>query len=201
MKVKTITSHEFLAGVPPRPRGTSRHAYRARLDGKSIVVELHGKTVEVQFGATQDQRSVTAFVPGVGFIGGWQWPHRAMPWAYLVESINQGVLHHEMSTLPTNGPPVDSGRRLVIVEVQLRKNQAQRPDFWEFSERMGAATGVRDFSFAWLPGVGDYATMEGTKSQLRKLLRLLLEENVISKSAYAKATADLTRGDVTGESK
>ncbi len=82
---------------PPEPR----HTYRAMLVGLGIVVEdAEGQPVAVEFGATEDLRTVYAQVQGVGFIGGWQYPHRAMPWSYLVDSINAGRLYTRLEDLP-----------------------------------------------------------------------------------------------------
>jgi hypothetical protein len=77
-----------------------RHKYKARMEGRAIRVTLHGEPVDVTFGATMDHRTVTARVPGVGFIGGWTYPHRAMPWEALAESISAGILYEHMSDLP-----------------------------------------------------------------------------------------------------
>jgi hypothetical protein len=71
------------------------------LVGLGIVVEdAEGQPVAVKFGATEDLRTVYAQVQGVGFIGGWQYPHRAMPWSYLVDSINAGRLYTRLEDLP-----------------------------------------------------------------------------------------------------
>jgi hypothetical protein len=70
------------------------------IEGGIVVKDEHGEEVDVTFGATSDNRSVHAHVEGVGFIGGWQYPHKAMPWEYLVKSINRGIVYHDMNHLP-----------------------------------------------------------------------------------------------------
>jgi hypothetical protein len=101
LKTCEISSADFLAGVRPFPRGIGTHNLKAELVGRGIEVkDPSGKVVEVSYGATMDRRSVHAYVTGLGFIGGWQWPHRSAPFTDLVESINQGVLYHDMNSLP-----------------------------------------------------------------------------------------------------
>lgn len=101
MQTKEISSKDFLAGVKPFPRGIGTHNLKTELVGRGIVVkDLNGNKVEVTYGATSDRRSVHAHVVGLGFIGGWQYPHRAAPFMDLVESINQGILYPDMNSLP-----------------------------------------------------------------------------------------------------
>ncbi len=77
------------------------HKFKARLVGPRIIVEdEQGRSVTVNFSATQDMRTCYAHVESVGFIGGWTYPHRKMPWTYLAESINRGVLYHDINDLP-----------------------------------------------------------------------------------------------------
>jgi hypothetical protein len=97
----TGLDHANLQAVHYMPPSEPRHTYRAMLVGLGIVVEdAAGQPVAVEFGATEDMRTVYAQVQGVGFIGGWQYPHRAMPWSYLVDSINAGRLYARLEDLP-----------------------------------------------------------------------------------------------------
>jgi hypothetical protein len=101
MQSRTISTKQFLAGEAVRPQGLGTHRYSATLNGKRITVtDEDGHVVEVEYGGTSDNRTVYARVPGVGLIGGWQYPHRAMPWHYLARSINRHVLYHRMEDLP-----------------------------------------------------------------------------------------------------
>lgn len=102
MIIETFTAKEFLQGRKVRSRCLlGRHNFIARMEGTVIrVVDANGKPVKVNYAGTVDSRTVHARVDGVGFIGGWQYPHRAMPWKYLVKCINRGVLYHESASLP-----------------------------------------------------------------------------------------------------
>ena len=103
MRTKKISTKDFVAGISfLKPRGVSTHNFRATYTkGEGIrVFDENGNLVEVEFAGTSDNRTVTDYVKGVGFIGGWQYPHRAMPWEYLAESINKGILYHDLNQLP-----------------------------------------------------------------------------------------------------
>ncbi|MCL6557663.1 MAG: hypothetical protein K6U74_02450 [Firmicutes bacterium] len=102
MKSRTITPEEFLTGSYLKKRPPSTHKFRAEYTPEEgiKVFDENGNQVDVEFSATLDGRSVWARVEGVGFIGGWQYPHRAMPWKYLAESINKGILYHSSDQLP-----------------------------------------------------------------------------------------------------
>lgn len=101
---KTISPEEFLkGGIFNEVLRKETHSYRAELvDGKRIVVkDAQGNEVKVQFGGTSDNRTVYAYIEGVGFIGGWEYPHKKMPWAALVAYINMGILYRSSAMLPT----------------------------------------------------------------------------------------------------
>ena len=102
MRASTITANDFLKGRAVRPHGIlGRHSFKAHMEGISIVViGQDGAPVNVEYAGTTDNRSCSACVSGVGFIGGWEYPHKAMPWKYMVESINRGVLYHDSASLP-----------------------------------------------------------------------------------------------------
>jgi len=102
MRITTVTAKDFIMGRMARVRNTkTRHNFKAHLEGRAIkVVDESGNEVEVRFSGTTDNRSCSASIDGLGFIGGWQYPHKAMPWKYMVESINQGVLYSDMNVLP-----------------------------------------------------------------------------------------------------
>lgn len=98
-----ISIQEFLSGSRYRSQEgrMPRHDYTASLEGRSVVVQdAAGNEVEVRFGGTSDNRTVYAYIDGVGFIGGWQYPYRAQPFQRLVESINRGILYRRMEDLP-----------------------------------------------------------------------------------------------------
>lgn len=99
--IQTITLDQFLKGSwhLAQPR-LGRHTFKARMEGRSIVVEDEdGQPVKVSYAGTTDNRTVTAHVDGLGYIGGWRYPHRRMPWSYLVDSINRGYVYR-YDTLP-----------------------------------------------------------------------------------------------------
>ena len=74
--------------------------------GRLTVRDRAGKPVQVQCAGTVDYRTVYVRVEGVGIIGGWRYPHRRMPWAYLAESINRGRVYQSTDELPKAGPRV-----------------------------------------------------------------------------------------------
>lgn len=95
------TPDEF-GGVKFGSQGPIKHEYKAYLNDESIqVVDANGDAVEVTIGGTPDGRTRYAYVKGVGFIGGWRYPHRKMPRSYLVDCINKGILYLDMNELPT----------------------------------------------------------------------------------------------------
>lgn len=102
MRATTITANDFLLGRAVRPQGVlGRHSFKATLEGRSIeVVDENGESVKVEYGATADMRSCHAYVRDVGFIGGWQYPHKAMPFTYLVDCINRHILYFQSADLP-----------------------------------------------------------------------------------------------------
>lgn len=78
-----------------------KHHYKAIWTDHGIkVTDPDGNEIKVQYAATSDNRTVHAFVQGVGFIGGWQYPHRRSPFRNLVDSINQGTLYDHSADLP-----------------------------------------------------------------------------------------------------
>jgi len=101
MQIKTGTPQQFQSGAFARSRELGTHTYTAHLDGKRIVVnDAHGEKVHVTYGGTSDNRTGYAVVEGVGIIGGWTYPHRAMPWRYMVRAINRHVLYPSTDALP-----------------------------------------------------------------------------------------------------
>lgn len=106
-RITTITPAEFIAGqIYRRPRGYTRHTYKATMEGRSIIVrDQHGLRVPCQFAGTQDNRTLYAWIEGVGYIGGWQYPHKSQPWAALAVSINRGRLYASIDSLPKSSKP------------------------------------------------------------------------------------------------
>ena len=88
----TITVNDFLKGRQPKPRGGyTCHAYHAEIVGRGIqVFDKGGNRVEVTFAGTMDNRTLYAYVKGDLYIGGWQYPHKKLPFTRLVDSINRG---------------------------------------------------------------------------------------------------------------
>ena len=84
---------------------TSSHNLQADwIDGRGIVVRNGGTEVEVQYGATEDLGTCYAYVPDLGFIGGWTTGRKRPPkmqFIMLVESINCGILYQDQNDLPT----------------------------------------------------------------------------------------------------
>jgi hypothetical protein len=103
MNMPTISSKDFLAGNygDSRPR-FSKHKYRAYLQAHTgIKVEDEGgNEVTVEYASTHDMRTCYAHIPGIGFIGGWTYPHKKMPFFHLVEKINDGILYKDSNDLP-----------------------------------------------------------------------------------------------------
>lgn len=87
-------------------KGPKTHSYKAAwVEGRGLVVtDSAEQEVALRASGTLDNRTVMIEVEGVGYIGGWQYPHRAMPWRYLVESINRGVLYQCADALPRKYP-------------------------------------------------------------------------------------------------
>ena len=89
-----------------------KHKYNARLEGNSIIVEdKDGNKIDVSFAGTSDNRTVYAYVQGVGFIGGWQWPSPPLKFQSLVRFINQGIVYYNQSDLPALGGKNSRGPR------------------------------------------------------------------------------------------
>ncbi len=83
----------------------SAHKFRAEwIDGKGIVVRdengIELGADRIRFAGTLDNRTVSAYVEGVGYIGGWQYPHKALPWKRLVDYINRGLAYWSSEQLP-----------------------------------------------------------------------------------------------------
>lgn len=106
MKTGTMSISDFLKGGFPQPKtGKGIHNFKAAWSDKGITIDGHKPSdLGVTFGATSDNRTCYAHLNGLGFIGGWQYPHRKMPFKYLVESINQGILYYDQNSLPKCGP-------------------------------------------------------------------------------------------------
>lgn len=101
MKTTTITVNDFLNGsMFLRPTGTGQHNLTAKWDNGIKVTDENGNAVNVEYGATTDNRTVTAYVREIGFIGGWQYPHKRQSFKLLIDSINQGIVYHDMNDLP-----------------------------------------------------------------------------------------------------
>ena len=98
----TITANDFLKGRQPKPKGAhTYHNYRAVQIGKGIqVFDKDGNRVEVTFAGTLDNRTVYAYVKRDFYIGGWQYPHKSLPFTRLVDSINKRVGYFSMDALP-----------------------------------------------------------------------------------------------------
>ena len=114
-----VTSKALIAGGSWRardllPSGRGRHQYRAKMNGRSIAVTLDGNPVEVRYAGTTDNRTVTAYVEGVGYIGGWEYPSPRRPWSDLVIEINKGILHYQSSTLPKSNRISGDDMRAII---------------------------------------------------------------------------------------
>lgn len=100
--IKRMTGEDFLKGrCVPLPE-IGRHTYRAEwvLGLGMVVRDESGAPVDVTFSSTEDMRTVYAYIEGVGFIGGWQYPHKRTPFPKLVDYINRGILYSSMSMLP-----------------------------------------------------------------------------------------------------
>lgn len=84
-----ITNHDFCAEW---------------IEGKGcIVTDSRGNQIKVEYGATLDLCCATAYIPGVGFIGGWQRrtnAKRGFPFKCIIASINRGKLYSDMNELP-----------------------------------------------------------------------------------------------------
>ena len=82
----------------------ARHDLHAEwVEGRGCVITApDGTEVKASFGATADARTVYAHVEGMGFIGGWTYPHRKMAFRKLVGSINRGIVCQNMDDL-SNG--------------------------------------------------------------------------------------------------
>lgn len=71
------------------------------IEGEGIVVkDPDGNVIDVHYGSTADNCTTTAYVNGMGYIGGWQCLSRGRPFKELVESINAGKLYRDMNDLP-----------------------------------------------------------------------------------------------------
>jgi hypothetical protein len=100
----TGLDHANLQAAHYMPTPEPRHTYRAMLVGLGIVVEdAEGQPVAVEFGATEDLRTVYAQVQGVGFIGGWQSPTGPCPGATWLRVLTQAVSILSSKTCPTAG--------------------------------------------------------------------------------------------------
>ena len=103
MKTYRLSLGDFIHGRFIIAPSVGIHEYRAALipSSQSIqVTDSTGRIIEVQYSATHDRRTMMAYIEEVGFIGGWQHPHRAMPFHYLIVSINRGVLYSHSHLLP-----------------------------------------------------------------------------------------------------
>jgi hypothetical protein len=99
--IRTVSSDDFLTGRCRHDVTRGTHNYRASLEeGKIVVVDDNGNHLEVHYGASSDMRTCYASVNGVGFIGGWTYPHKKLPFRELVAYINRGVVYADMNDLP-----------------------------------------------------------------------------------------------------
>lgn len=106
MKTCMISLTTFLkGGVIRRKTGIATHDFKAEwVEGQGI--RINGQVpseIGITFAATLDNRTCYAYAAGYGFIGGWQYPHRKMPFKYLVEKINEGILYYDQNSLPKTG--------------------------------------------------------------------------------------------------
>ena len=83
------------------------HTFVASLrDGRAIEVrDAGGELVPIICAGTEDNRTLCARVDGLGYIGGWRYPHRREPWSALVEAINLRRLYGSVQELPTTHRP------------------------------------------------------------------------------------------------
>jgi hypothetical protein len=91
-----------------------KHNYKATwIEGKGIEVrdKKTGVVVEVSYGATEDRRTTYAYIGGVGFIGGWQYPSPPCGFKTLAAYINQGILYSAQADLPQIGGKNSRGPR------------------------------------------------------------------------------------------
>lgn len=102
MQTSTITADDFVKGLAIHVSRMARHNYRARIYNERgiVVTDAEGNEIRVSYASTSDMRTCTAHVDGVGFIGGWQYPHKAQRFQKLVASINRGILYSDSSLLP-----------------------------------------------------------------------------------------------------
>lgn len=91
----------------------TKHNFKAEwIEGKGIEVrDGSGAVVEVSYGATEDRRTTYAYICGVGFLGGWQYPSPPRGFKSLAASINQGVLYSAQADLPQIGGKNSRGPR------------------------------------------------------------------------------------------
>jgi hypothetical protein len=103
VKTYTLSLGDFIQGRGIIEPKITIHTYRATLvpSHQAIrVTDESGSLIAVHYSATGDRRTMMAYVEDVGYIGGWQYPHRAMPFHYLIVSINRGVLYSHSHLLP-----------------------------------------------------------------------------------------------------
>ena len=101
MQCDTVTPAEFIRGLESLVKDAGKHDLRAEQVGQGIVVKRpDGSIVDVKYAGSIDSRTVYAYVEYLGIIGGWRYPHRKQPFLCLVESINRGILYHDMNSLP-----------------------------------------------------------------------------------------------------
>ncbi len=102
MKTRTISTAEFLSGSRYREPSKTQHEYHAEWGPNGITVYgKDGQQVEIQCAGTLDNRTAYVCVKATGeIIGGWTYPHAAMPWKYLITCINQGICYKHTNDLP-----------------------------------------------------------------------------------------------------
>ena len=99
--IREVSTDDFLAGRCRHDITRGEHEYKASLvNGGIVVVDGEGRPVKVTYASTADNRTCYAHVGGVGFIGGWTYPHRKQPFRELVAYINRGVVYADMNDLP-----------------------------------------------------------------------------------------------------
>lgn len=101
MRSRIVSSGDFGKWQLHQRPGPTTHTYRAELASGAVrVFDVAGNRVQVTFASTADRRTAYARIEGVGFIGGWQHPHKALPFTALVDYINLGIVYQDMRDLP-----------------------------------------------------------------------------------------------------
>jgi len=78
------------------------HDYTAYMDdsGAVKVRDSSDEDVRVLFSGRKDGKELRAYVPGIGYIGGWRYPAAAQPFGNIVEYINKKRIYKVRKELP-----------------------------------------------------------------------------------------------------